>query len=105
MWPATAWARARSRNALPRTRRSPKWRGAAWPVGSKGNRPWPFVGGGAGVVGGGDAVKGEKAMAFAVAGDSAALDSDAARLKLEGEVMKQVDSQLGAVARPSRVHF
>ena len=27
------------------------------------------------------------------------------RLKLEGEVMKQVDTQLGAVARPSRVYF
>ena len=29
----------------------------------------------------------------------------AARLKLEGEVMKLVDSQLGAVARPARVIF
>jgi propionyl-CoA synthetase len=26
-------------------------------------------------------------------------------MKLEGEVMKQVDKQLGAVARPSRVFF
>jgi propionyl-CoA synthetase len=26
-------------------------------------------------------------------------------LRLEGEVMKTVDQQLGAVARPSRVHF
>ena len=44
-------------------------------------------------------------MAFAVVRDSTGLDSDAARLKLEGEVMKQVDSQLGAVARPSHVYF
>ena len=29
----------------------------------------------------------------------------AARLKLEGEVMKTVDGQLGAVARPARIHF
>jgi propionyl-CoA synthetase len=27
------------------------------------------------------------------------------RMKLEGEVMKVVDEQLGAVARPARVHF
>ena len=33
------------------------------------------------------------------------LTDDAARLKLEGEVMKLVDDQLGAVARPSRVRF
>jgi propionyl-CoA synthetase len=26
-------------------------------------------------------------------------------MKLEGEIMKVVDEQLGAVARPSRVHF
>ena len=26
-------------------------------------------------------------------------------MKLEGEVLKVVDSQLGAVARPARVHF
>ena len=30
---------------------------------------------------------------------------DAARLKLEGAIMKVVDNQLGAVARPSRVFF
>jgi propionyl-CoA synthetase len=33
------------------------------------------------------------------------LGDPAARLKLEGEVMKTVDMQLGAVARPARVHF
>ena len=29
----------------------------------------------------------------------------AARMKLEGEVMKVVDQQLGALARPARVYF
>ncbi len=57
------------------------------------------------VVGVADPLKGQVAMAFAVAKDTSALTSDAARLKLEGEVMKLVDSQLGAVARPSRVFF
>jgi propionyl-CoA synthetase len=57
------------------------------------------------VVGVADQLKGQVAMAFAVAKDASGLSSDAARLKLEGEVMKLVDSQLGAVARPSRVFF
>jgi len=57
------------------------------------------------VVGVADQLKGQVAMAFAVPRDATGLDSDAARLKLEGEVMKVVDSQLGAVARPARVHF
>ena len=43
------------------------------------------------------------AMAFAIAKDTSGLTDMAARLKLEGEVMKVVDSQLGAVARPARV--
>lgn len=57
------------------------------------------------VVGVADALKGQVAMAFVVAKDASGLTSDAARLKLEGEMMKVVDSQLGAVARPSRVFF
>lgn len=57
------------------------------------------------VVGVADQLKGQVAMAFAVAKDASGLTDDAARLKLEGEVMKLVDSQLGAVARPSRVFF
>jgi propionyl-CoA synthetase len=57
------------------------------------------------VVGVADQLKGQVAMAFAVARDASALGDAAARLKLEGEVMKVVDSQLGAVARPSRVFF
>jgi propionyl-CoA synthetase len=57
------------------------------------------------VVGVADQLKGQVAMAFAIAKDASALGDPAARLKLEGEVMKLVDGQLGAVARPSRVHF
>ena len=57
------------------------------------------------VVGVADQLKGQVAMAFAIAKDASALGDPAARLKLEGEVMKVVDSQLGGVARPARVHF
>ena len=57
------------------------------------------------VVGVADQLKGQVAMAFAIAKDTSGLTELAARLKLEGEVMKVVDSQLGAVARPSRVFF
>lgn len=57
------------------------------------------------VVGVADALKGQVAMAFAMAKDTSGLGDAAARLKLEGEVMKVVDAQLGAVARPSRVLF
>ena len=57
------------------------------------------------VVGVADPLKGQVAMAFAIAKDASALGEPSARLKLEGEVMKVVDSQLGAVARPSRVLF
>jgi propionyl-CoA synthetase len=57
------------------------------------------------VVGVADALKGQVAVAFAVAKDASALGEASARLKLEGEVMKVVDDQLGAVARPARVRF
>ena len=57
------------------------------------------------VVGVADQLKGQVAMAFAVLKDANAVADPAARLKLEGEVMKTVDSQLGAVARPARIHF
>jgi len=57
------------------------------------------------VVGVADQLKGQVAMAFVVAKDTSALGDPAARLKLEGEIMKLVDSQLGAVARPARVLF
>jgi propionyl-CoA synthetase len=55
------------------------------------------------VVGVADALKGQVAMAFAVL--KTPVDDPAAALKLEGEIMKVVDEQLGAVARPSRVRF
>jgi propionyl-CoA synthetase len=57
------------------------------------------------VVGVADKLKGQVAMAFAVAKDASALGDVAARLRLEGEIMKLVDRDLGAVARPARVHF
>lgn len=57
------------------------------------------------VVGVADALKGQVAMAFVVARDTSALADEGARFKLEGEIMKVVDEQLGAVARPARVRF
>jgi propionyl-CoA synthetase len=57
------------------------------------------------VVGVADQLKGQVAMAFVVAKDTTTLGDAAGRLKLEGDIMKLVDSQLGAVARPSRVLF
>ena len=44
-------------------------------------------------------------MAFAVLKDPSQAATDADALKLEGDIMKVVDSQLGAVARPARVRF
>lgn len=52
------------------------------------------------VVGVADQLKGQVAIAFAVL-----RDPGRASPALEGEVMKHVDSQLGAVARPARVLF
>jgi propionyl-CoA synthetase len=57
------------------------------------------------VVGVADNLKGQVAMAFAVLKDASLAATDAAALKLEGEIMKLVDGQLGAVARPARVRF
>jgi propionyl-CoA synthetase len=57
------------------------------------------------VVGVADQLKGQVAMAFVVPRDSSGLIEERARLKLEGEIMKVVDEQLGAVARPARVRF
>ena len=57
------------------------------------------------VVGVADSLKGQVAMAFVIAKDASGLGDDAARLKLEGDIMKVVDGQLGAVARPARVLF
>ena len=57
------------------------------------------------VVGVADQLKGQVAMAFAVAKDASSLTDAAVRLRLEGEIMKLVDRDLGAVARPARVLF
>ncbi len=57
------------------------------------------------VVGVADNLKGQVALAFAVPKNATGLDNDAARAALEAEVLKLVDHQLGAVARPARVHF
>lgn len=57
------------------------------------------------VVGVADALKGQVAIAFAVVKDASGLVDDAARLKLEGDIMKVVDQTIGAVGRPARVRF
>jgi propionyl-CoA synthetase len=57
------------------------------------------------VVGVADQLKGQVAVAFAVVKDSARIATPELRLQEEGAVMKVVDGQLGAVARPHRVHF
>ena len=57
------------------------------------------------VVGVADQLKGQVPIGFAVVKDANAIATMDARMKLEGEVMKLVDSQLGAIARPHRVHF
>jgi propionyl-CoA synthetase len=57
------------------------------------------------VVGVADAMKGQVAMAFVVPKDGAVLSDAARTLALEGDIMKRVNDELGAVARPSRVRF
>lgn len=57
------------------------------------------------VVGVADKLKGQVAMAFSVARDANQVATAEGQAALEAEVMKQVDSQLGAVARPARVLF
>jgi propionyl-CoA synthetase len=57
------------------------------------------------VVGVADSLKGQVAMAFVVPRDASNMSEPAARLKFEGDIMRVVDQQLGAVARPARVHI
>jgi propionyl-CoA synthetase len=57
------------------------------------------------VVGVADSLKGQVAMAFAVLKDPSHAATPEAALTLEGDIMKLVDDQLGAVARPARVRF
>jgi propionyl-CoA synthetase len=57
------------------------------------------------VVGVADNLKGQVAMAFVVLKDVSKAATPEGSLQLEGEMMKVVDTQLGAVARPARVRF
>jgi propionyl-CoA synthetase len=57
------------------------------------------------VVGVADNLKGQVAMAFVVLKDASALTDPALAIQLEREIMKRVDGDLGAVARPARVRF
>jgi len=57
------------------------------------------------VVGIADQLKGQVAVGFAVLRDPSQFADAAASMKLEGEIMKVVDEQLGPVARPARVRF
>jgi propionyl-CoA synthetase len=57
------------------------------------------------VVGVADQLKGQVAVAFAVLKNPAMAEAPEDAKKLEAAIMKLVDEQLGAVARPSRVHF
>ena len=56
------------------------------------------------VVGVEDALKGQVAVAFVIPKNTATISSPEARVQLEKEVWAVVDKQLGAVARPARVH-
>ena len=58
-----------------------------------------------GVVGVADQLKGQVAMAFAVLKNASLAGSAEDARRLEGEIMKVVDDQLGAVARPARIRF
>jgi propionyl-CoA synthetase len=57
------------------------------------------------VVGVADSLKGQVAVAFAVLKQPERFETDQEKMALEGEIMKVVDGQLGAVARPSRILF
>jgi propionyl-CoA synthetase len=57
------------------------------------------------VVGVHDAIKGQVPLAFAVVKDASRVADDASRSAMEREVMQTVDREIGAIARPARVHF
>ena len=57
------------------------------------------------VVGVADTLKGQAALAFCVVRDASVVADEASSKAMEADVMKLVDSRLGAVARPSRVIF
>jgi propionyl-CoA synthetase len=57
------------------------------------------------VVGGSDALKGQMPLAFAVVKDAARIASPELAQAEEKAVLATVDREIGAIARPSRVHF
>jgi propionyl-CoA synthetase len=57
------------------------------------------------VVGVADHVKGQMPLAFAVVKDAARIATPEQRAVEEKSVLETVDKQLGAIARPARVHF
>ena len=57
------------------------------------------------VVGVADPIKGQVPVAFAVVRDPARVATPAASAELRAEVMATVDRELGAIGRPSAVHF
>jgi len=57
------------------------------------------------VVGVADQLKGQVPMAFAVVKDPAKIATPEAKKAMEKEVFETVDKALGAIGRPSRVHF
>jgi propionyl-CoA synthetase len=57
------------------------------------------------VVGVVDKLKGQMPLAFAVVKDASRIATPELRASHEKEVMATVDQQIGAIARPSRVHF
>jgi propionyl-CoA synthetase len=57
------------------------------------------------VVGVNDQLKGQEPVAFVVVKDAARVATAELRTALEAEIKKVVDGNLGAIARPKRVHF
>ena len=57
------------------------------------------------MVGVADKLKGQVPLAFAVVKDASRIATAEGYRSLEKEVMDTVDKQLGAIARPARIHF
>ena len=57
------------------------------------------------IVGVKDKLKGQVAVGFVILKDANTLTTSASKQVLEQEIKALVDKQLGAVARPARVHF
>ncbi|WP_268988264.1 propionate--CoA ligase [Bordetella hinzii] len=57
------------------------------------------------VVGVADSLKGQVALAFVVLKRPETLEAEGAARSLEGDIMRVVEDQLGAIARPARIRF